>query len=130
MPTREPRNLTPAIAANAQGPRLWIAAGAELAHKCTFCGGPAHAVVRCPDEGAPILWQVGVCDACIADTFVTRFAAVKNQRMMALAKDMSAVANAIDKLRNRSRWDERCDSIGRRRCNAEIRALSEKYLGG
>jgi hypothetical protein len=86
MPTREPRNLTPAITANAQEPGLWIAAGAELAHKCTLCGGPADAVVGCPDDAAPVLWQAGVCNSCIADTIMTRFAAVKRQRTVQLAR--------------------------------------------
>jgi hypothetical protein len=107
MPIRELRNLTPPIAANSQDPRRWIATGAELAHKCTFCGGPADAVVGCPDEGAPVVWQVGVCNACIADTLMTRFAAVKHQRIVALAKDMSAAADAIVKLRDHARWTNR-----------------------
>jgi hypothetical protein len=43
----------------------------------------------------------------LADTVMTRFAAVKHQRMMALAKDMSAAADASVKLRDRARWDKR-----------------------
>jgi hypothetical protein len=107
MPTQRRRNLTPAVAANPQDPRRWIAAGAELTRKCTFCGCPADANVGCPDEGALVLSQVGVCNACIADTIMTRFAAVKHQRIVALAKDMNAAADAIVKLRDRARWDKR-----------------------
>jgi hypothetical protein len=59
MPDRQLRRLTRPIAANAQEPRRWIAAGAELAHRCTFWGGPANAVVGCPDESAPFVFEVG-----------------------------------------------------------------------
>ena len=107
MPTREPRNLTPAIAADAQEPRRWIAAGAELAHKCTFCGNAADAVVGCPDDAAPILWQAGVRNSCIADTIMARFAAVKHQRTFQLARDMTAAADEIVKLRNPALWNNR-----------------------
>jgi hypothetical protein len=37
----------------------------------------------------------------LADTVMTRFAAVKHQRIVALAKDMSGAADAIVKLRSR-----------------------------
>ena len=89
------RNLTPPIAANPEEPRRWIAAGAELASKCTFCGAPADAQIGCPDESASVLWQVGVCDACIVDTVMARFAAVKRQRMAQLARDMSAATQRL-----------------------------------
>jgi hypothetical protein len=49
VPTRELRNLAPPIAASEEGRRRLIAAGAELAHKCTFCGGPTDAAVGCPE---------------------------------------------------------------------------------
>jgi hypothetical protein len=38
---------------------------------------------------------------------MTRFAAVKHQRIVALAKDMSAAADEIVKLRNHARWNNR-----------------------
>ena len=38
---------------------------------------------------------------------MTRFAAVKHQRIVALAKDMSAAENAIVKLRSRARRQQR-----------------------
>ena len=54
---------------------------------------------------------------------MTRFAAIKHQRMMALAKDMSAAEDAIVKLRDHARWNNR-DS-------AELRAdklrIREKF---
>ena len=49
----------------------------------------------------------GVCDACIADTVMTRFAAVKHQRTVALAKDIGAAADDIVKLRSHARWNNR-----------------------
>jgi hypothetical protein len=122
MPTQQRRNLTPAIAANPQDPRRWIAAGAELARKCTFCGGPADANVGCPGEGALVLWQVGVCNACIADTIRTRFAAVKHQRIVALAKDMNG--------RGCDRQASRPGSMGQARpaeLRAEELAIREKF---
>jgi hypothetical protein len=42
---------------------------------------------RMPDSDAPILWQVAVCRECITDL---KFAAVKHQRTVQLARDMSA----------------------------------------
>jgi hypothetical protein len=101
MSTRQqPRDLTP-------GPRRWKAVGGDRVHHCTFCGGgPTEAVVGCPDSDAPILWQVAVCRECLTDLIMTRFAAVKHQRTMALAKDMNAAADEIVKLRNNARWNE------------------------
>ena len=64
-------------------------------------------MVGCPDEGAPVLWQVAVCGPCLADTVMTRFAAVKHQRIVALTKDMSSAADAIVKLRDHARWNNR-----------------------
>jgi hypothetical protein len=43
----------------------------------------------------------------LADTVMTRFAAVKHQRIVALAKDMSAAADAIVKLRDQARRSKR-----------------------
>ena len=43
----------------------------------------------------------------MADTVVTRFAAVKHQRIVALAKDMSAAEDAIVKVRSRARREQR-----------------------
>jgi hypothetical protein len=43
----------------------------------------------------------------LADTVMTRFAAVKHQRTVQLAPDMSAAADQIVKLRNHARWNNR-----------------------
>jgi hypothetical protein len=43
----------------------------------------------------------------LADTVMTRFAAVKHQRTVALAKDMNAAADEIVKLRDYARWTKR-----------------------
>jgi hypothetical protein len=45
-----------------------------------------------PDSDAPILWQVAVCRESLTDQIMTRFAAVKRERTVALAKDMNAAA--------------------------------------
>jgi hypothetical protein len=82
--------------------------GADRAGTCTFCGGsPTETVVGCQDGDAPVLWQVAVCSECLTDLIMTRFAAVKHQRTVALAKDMNAAADEIVKLRNHARWNER-----------------------
>jgi hypothetical protein len=57
MPTRQLRNLTPPIA-DGESQSQWRIVGLERAHLCTFCGGPSEATVVCPDDGAPVLWQV------------------------------------------------------------------------
>ena len=78
MSTRELRNLTPPIAANPEEPRQWKAVGGNRTHLCTFGGGgPTEAVVGCPDDGAPVLWQVAICGPCLTDTVMARFAAVE-----------------------------------------------------
>jgi hypothetical protein len=59
----------------------------------------------------------------LADTVMTRFAAVKHQRIVALAKDMSAAADAIVKLCSRARREQR-DSGELR---AEELAIREKF---
>jgi hypothetical protein len=38
---------------------------------------------------------------------MARFAAVKHQRTVELARDMGAAAGKVVKLRNRARWDKR-----------------------
>ena len=102
MSTRQqPRDLTP-------GPRRWKAVGGDRVHHCTFCGGgPTEAVVGCPDSDAPILWQIAVCRECITDLIMTRFAAMKHQRTVALAEDMNAAADEIVKIRSRAQREKR-----------------------
>jgi hypothetical protein len=80
------RNLTPPIAADAQRSPKWIAVGADRAHLCTFFGRPSSATVGCPDESAPILWEVGVWDGCLTDCLMRRFSEMKHQRIVALGR--------------------------------------------
>ena len=81
-----------------------VEVGADRVHRRTFYGGgPTEAMVGCPDGDAPILWQVAVCSECPTDLIVARFATVKHQRTVALAKDMSAAADEIVKLRYHAR---------------------------
>ena len=116
---QQPRDLTPPTSEGAQ----WKVVGLELAHRCTFCGGPADAVVGCPDDAAPVLWQAGVCNSCIADTIMTWFAAAKHQRTVQVAHDMNAAADEIVKLRSRTQREKR-DSAELR---AEELAIREKF---
>ena len=104
---QQPRDLTPSFTATDEvGPRPWKVVGADRAGTCTFCGGgPTEAVVGCPDRDAPILFAA--CRECLTDLIMTRIAALKHQRMLALAKDMNAAADEIVKLRNHARWNER-----------------------
>lgn len=103
---QRPRNLASSFTAT--GPRQWKVVGGDRGGTCAFCsGGPTEAVVGCPDDDAPVLWQVAVCGPCLADTVMTRFAAVKHQRMMALAKEISAAEDAIVKLRDHARRTNR-----------------------
>ena len=83
-------------------PRQWKVVGGDRVGTCTSCGsGPTEAVVGCPDEGAPILWQVAVCGECLADTIMWRFAEVKAERVARLAIDMNAASDAIVKARRK-----------------------------
>jgi hypothetical protein len=123
MPTRELRDLTPPIAASLENPHPWKMIGGDRSHVCNFCGKPSSAVVGCPDEDAPVVWQIGVCDDCLTDCVMVRFAAVKHQRMMALAKDMHAAADAIVKLRTHAQWTKRDPAELR----AEELAIREKH---
>jgi hypothetical protein len=67
---QQPRDLTP------RTPRRWKVIGLEQAHRCTFCGRRLSATVGCPDDDAPILFQVGL---------MRRFSEVKHQRVVELA---------------------------------------------
>ena len=51
--------------------------------------------------------KLAVCRGCFTDLIMTRFAAVKHQRTVALAKEMNAAADEIVKLRNRAKWNKR-----------------------
>jgi hypothetical protein len=98
MSGHAPRRLTPTTP---QGPRKWKVVGENRTHLSTFCGGgPTEAVVGCPDENGPFIFQVAVCGPCLVDTIMSRFAAVKHERTVALARDMSAAADEIIALRS------------------------------
>jgi hypothetical protein len=56
MPDRPLQNVTPA-------PRRWKVVGLELVDRRNFCGRLSSATVGCPDDGAPILCQVGLTDS-------------------------------------------------------------------
>jgi hypothetical protein len=112
MPDRQLRNLTPA-------PRRWKVVGLELADQCTFCGAPSKATVGCPDEAAPLIFQVGVCSHCLTDAVMARFAEVKAARTAQLAMDMTAAADAIVTERGKFRAER-----GRRRAAAHYRLLT------
>jgi hypothetical protein len=88
MPDHQIRNLTPA-------PPRWKVVGLEMADQCTFCGAPSEATVGCPDEAAPVIFQVGVCSHCLTDAVMARFAEVKAARTARLAMDMSTASDAI-----------------------------------
>ena len=107
MPDRQgPCNLASSFIAT--GPRQWKVVGGDRVGTCTFRrGGPTEAVVGCPDDDAPVLWQVAVCGPCLADTVMMPFAAVKHQRIVALAKEMSAAEDAIVKVCDHARWNKR-----------------------
>jgi hypothetical protein len=89
MSDRQLRNLTP------DAPRKWKVIGLEMADRCTFCGGPSEATVGCPDEAAPLIFQVGVCSHCLTDAVMARFAEVKAERTAQLAMDMAAASDSI-----------------------------------
>jgi hypothetical protein len=99
------RNLTTPIAAaptSRENPCQWRIVGLDSAPVCTFCGRPSTATCGCPDEGAPILWQIGICTDCLVDSIMTRFSVVKHQRTVALANDMTRASNAISAARRRA----------------------------
>jgi hypothetical protein len=93
MPTREPRNLTHRW----QPSHLSGSRSEPIAR--TSADDPSSATVLCPSDGAPILWQVGVCDDCLTDCVMRRFSE-KHQRTVALCKEMNAAADEIVMLRN------------------------------
>jgi hypothetical protein len=96
---QQPRSLTPA------GAPQWKVVGLGLAHRCTFCGGPSEATLACPDEAAPVIFQVGVCNNCLVDCVMRRFREVKHQRIAQLAGDMTAAAHAVRDARKKASWE-------------------------
>src|SRR4029077_7592276 len=97
---QRPGNLSSSF--TAPGLRQWKVVGGDRVGTCTFCGGgPTEAVVGCPDEDAPVLWQGAVCGECLTDTIMWRFAEVKAERVARLAIDMNAASDAIVKERRK-----------------------------
>jgi hypothetical protein len=136
---QRPRNL--AFSFTATGPRQWKVVGGDRAGTCTFCGGgPTEAVVGCPDEDAPILWQVAVCGECLADTIMWRFAEVKAERVARLAIDLNAASDAIVKERRKFHTEQnrrreaahyqRLTNAPRRQEDAAERELEEQRRFG
>jgi hypothetical protein len=126
---RELRNLTPSITTE-DNPRPWKVVGLERAHLCTFCGGPAEATVGCPDETAPLIFQVGVCTNCLVDCVMRRFREVKHQRIARLAHDEVEAANLIREAREQAgvkRYDRRLRS---RTSDPAIEAEAARRLAG
>ena len=101
MPQLPPalRDLTPSTP---DASRQWKVVGLERVHACTFCGAPSEATVGCPDENAPLVWQIGICNQCLVDCCMQRFREVKHQRMVLFADDMRSAANAVRKARDRA----------------------------
>jgi hypothetical protein len=60
---------------------------------------------------------------CITDLIMTRFAAVKHQRTVALAEDMNAAADEIVKIRSRAQREKRDPAALR----AEELKIREKF---
>jgi hypothetical protein len=99
------QQLTPPTS---EGASQWKAVGLELAtHRCTFCGGPTEATLGCPDEAAPLIFQVSLLD-CV----IRRFRELKHGRMVQLARDMTSAAGEIREARRRfksERFERRFD---------------------
>jgi hypothetical protein len=125
------RNLTPPID-NPESARPWKVVGLELAHKCTFCGAPSEATLGCPDESAPLIFQVGVCNSCLVDSVLRRFREVKHERVVQLSHDTVKAANAIREARQRlksERGERQCENLLRKReFDPEIEAEATRRL--
>ena len=100
MPDHRQRNLTSSFTAT--GPREWKVVGGDRVGTRSAAADLLRPWLAGLDEGPPVPWQVAVCGPCLADTIMTRFATVKHQRTVALAKDMNAAADEIVKLRSRA----------------------------
>ena len=121
------RDLTPS--AGDENP-TWKVVGLELAHNCTFCGAPSEATVGCPDEHAPFIFQVGVCNHCLVDMVMQRFTHVKHQRVARLAYDTTRAENEIEDARARFRHErfERGGGYYRLPLDPEVEAAEAKKL--
>jgi hypothetical protein len=57
-------------------------------------GGASEAILGCPDESAPFVFEVETCNNCLVDCVMRRFSEVKHLRIVQLAGDMVAAALA------------------------------------
>jgi hypothetical protein len=122
------RNLTPPVVNSPS----WKVVGLELAHKCTFCGAPSEATLGCPDERAPLIFQVGVCNLCLVDSVLRRFREVKHQRLEQHGYDTIEAANAIREARQRfktERGERQGENLLRKgKFDPEIKAEATRRL--
>jgi hypothetical protein len=139
------RNLTPIFATEGEvPPKQWKLVG-DGSH-CTFCGSDkVEATLGCPDDKGPVIWQIGVCSACIADSIMARFAEVKRQRLTRFAYDMRDAANEIREARERAskerydrgferlmshiepKYDPEAEAEAARRLSDEEEAIARRY---
>ena len=115
------RNLKSAFTAtdcdSQEDPRKWRLN--DLAHQCVFCGSDqVEAVLAAPEEKAPIILNIGVCHDCLVDCILTRWTAVKHQRLARLGKDMAAAAGEIWEARRRARHERHEQRFKRYRSGA------------
>jgi hypothetical protein len=131
MPSHEPRNLTPPIVDPETSSQRKIV-GLERAHLCSFCGGPSEATLGCPDETAPLISHIGICNNCLVDSALRRWSDVKHARLVQHGYDTIKAANAIRAARKRASWEtyERdFDNLRHKRePNSEIEAEAARKL--
>jgi hypothetical protein len=78
----------------------------DLGHQCIFCGcKEVEVTLAAPEPGAPVILNIGVCRDCLVDTILTRWAAVKHQRLARVGQDMAAAAGEIREARRRARHE-------------------------
>jgi hypothetical protein len=121
----QPRDLTPPTH---EGAPQWKVVGLELAHWCTFCGCPSEAKLGCPDERAPLIFQVGVCNSCLVDCVMRRFREVKHQRFAQLAGVITAAAHGIRNARKKASWERYKRSFPGKEPDPEVEAEAARKL--
>jgi hypothetical protein len=84
---RHLRDLTPPTGEGAPQSKV---IGLELAHRCTFCGGPSEATLGCHDATAPIIFQIQIRNNCLVDCVTPRSCEVNRGRLVQLARDTVA----------------------------------------
>jgi hypothetical protein len=97
------RNLTPAFNATdceEDSSRRWSLT--DLSGQCFYCGSKAVEVID-----ASALLNIAACRDCLVDALLTRFVAVKNQRLARVAQDMAEAGCEIQAARRRAREERR-----------------------